>query len=718
MAPGAVLRLRGPGPLRPVPRRRLRLASLAVAFVAVTSTVAFVGPPRRVLGKTVQRGYEHPQLRGNADDHDDSAHQPDIPPEEIPVIVSEEVEGEKTPEPSAIWLTPILAAILAVASLTGGGALIRNAFNASKYATVTPAVVMQDGTVAKAPAPALPGGLSLSSKGLLPTDGEANYKAWYSQFTEYARNATKDARSKFEEYGKGLRIEKAALRRLRGISDFLDDIQKDIYSESWVTLATYPRSLRAYVPLLTYYTDTAFPPNSGPVNEQLRFALKYEVGRMFSGVADFEVAVDKQNVRDVERAFAQVSLAYDRYLKAGNLYTGYDPVTSTTVFFEGIDERQLVYTPLSLDQPRIRDEVLVIQGPDKGKVGRVIWLGRKDGLEDGKILTAVVKLDPNPTLGSLGLASGVKEVKAYPYTWIAGTRSASENYAKDWLVATVAALFSCTLTYPLDTIKVRVQSGLPFMPPGGPQELFRGLTFNLCQMAPQGGFLMAGFNAFTRQAVNLPFVEFNNPDLKFALMIPAGILANATAGPFRVPFEELNKQIQTGLAGSDEEAIQNVFFKRSFDEIISEFSTTLFLVLIRGIPYGALQCTTYELFKEKLANPWEAAGLPIVAEPFVWGFLSGAVTGFLTNPPDVVMTRVTASVQQQDKSANQEPPGLGKIIARIGGVTTTILTEQGPAGFAVGALERAAYFAPEACLWFAAYEWLRGILDQATSVSA
>ena len=86
------------------------------------------------------------------------------------------------------------------------------------------------------------------------------------------------------------------------------------------------------------------------------------------------------------QAFAKTSLSYDRYLKAGDLYSGaagrlfnpgvrcsrhhqrhvclvvavpagYDPVTSTTIFFQNVSDSQLQYTPLALSLPQIRDEV-------------------------------------------------------------------------------------------------------------------------------------------------------------------------------------------------------------------------------------------------------------------------------------------------------------------------------------------------------------------------
>ncbi|CAK0851367.1 unnamed protein product, partial [Prorocentrum cordatum] len=67
--------------------------------------------------------------------------------------------------------------------------------------------------------------------------------------------------------------------------------------------------------------------------------------------------------------------------------------------------------------------------------------------------------------------------------------------------------------------------------------------------------------------------------------------------PIRAPFEILNKQIQTGQAKTDQEAIENVFLKPKPGEIVKTLQTTLALCVVRGVPFGAFQCLFYEIFK-------------------------------------------------------------------------------------------------------------------------
>lgn len=538
---------------------------------------------------------------------------------------------------------------------------------------------------------------------------EQAFEQWYSRASEAAKKANRVAAKAKATLDEGVSakpssgptlVNASVVERIREIGKTLDLCQQDIYDEFWQGLETYSNFFRGYISLFAYYNDTAYPPTSTDGAVKLyRESLTFEVGQYSRGVAGFEAAVKARSIREAERTFAEMSLAYDRYLKAGSLYSGYDPVTSTTVFYDQIPESMLVYTPITLEQARIRDEVLVIQGPDKGKVGRVIWLGRNpvDAAKDpGQVATATVKLDSNPFLGY------VREVKAYPYSWIAVTRTSQQNFFVDLVLASLAAAFSCSLTYPLDSLKSRIQSGLPLLPEDGPLGLFKGLPFNLGREVPNQGLYMACFNLLTRQFCLLPFVDANNPNLKLLVMVPAGILGFVSGSFLRAPFEVLNRQMQIGAAATEEEAIQQTFVQPPPSQVFNTLQKAWILTVFKGVPFGALQCTFYELFKDRLELI--QYGCPLQLQPFVWGALAGCLTGVITNPPDVILGKVIEA--KPDKEGGDQD-----IFGELIKATVAIQQEEGVGGYFRGAGARALYFAPEACLWFAAYETLRQLSE-------
>ncbi|CAM9323754.1 unnamed protein product [Ectocarpus fasciculatus] len=197
--------------------------------------------------------------------------------------------------------------------------------------------------------------------------------------------------------------------KLRRAAKMLDELQDDISNNDWDLVSTYPNAFRTLVPVFTKYTDAAFPTDD-PVDTTSRVALRYEVGRFYGAVERLKRAAEQQNNREAQTAFAAMSVAYDRYLKAGNLYDGYDSVTSTEGFYADVSNSSLKYVPPSKDPPKIKDNVLLLAGPDKGKTGYVI------GMEGGSLSAtkAIVKLETSSALG-------MREIKVVPLDYVAKT---------------------------------------------------------------------------------------------------------------------------------------------------------------------------------------------------------------------------------------------------------------------------------------------------------
>ncbi|GKY92845.1 hypothetical protein MPSEU_000254100 [Mayamaea pseudoterrestris] len=191
--------------------------------------------------------------------------------------------------------------------------------------------------------------------------------------------------------------------KIRGIGYIMDELQRDLMQERWADVETYPQQLRSYVPLLTTYTDSAFP-SDAPTDKGLRVALRYEVGRFFASLERFKQATSRQALDEAYVAYSDMALHFDRYLRVGGLYSYYDSTIDLERYYQDIDDKALVYANPKKDPPLVRDLIILIKGPDKGRTG--IMIGKyADG--SGKI---AIKLDR---------FKGIREIRLVPEAWVA-----------------------------------------------------------------------------------------------------------------------------------------------------------------------------------------------------------------------------------------------------------------------------------------------------------
>lgn len=489
------------------------------------------------------------------------------------------------------------------------------------------------------------------------------------------------------------RVPKSVLKRLRGVAADLADLQQDVYDEDWQNLAIYPNLFQAYLPVFTRYTDSAFP-SSSAVDESLRFSLRYEVGAFYRHLRELEKAVEEKNLPGAEEASALMSLSYDRYLKAGDLYEGYEDGGKTP---EIVSLDQIEFEPPALEPPLVRDEVVILVGPDKGKTGRVLWVARVDG----KAKFAIVRLSYNRELQDA-------EVKTFTYSWIARTSSSGDQVSKDALCGFVAAVVACSVVYPIDSTKVRLQTGRSAMPSdkeGGFLALYDGLLLNLGREAPNAAMLLAIFNFLKRAIFNWVLLLLNGSlanvtFLRFAAMVPAGAIADAVGSTVRVPFELMNKQVQAGNAKNFSEAF-DVVFSRPGASKFSPASWTA--ILVRDVPYGTFQLVFFEFFKEFTPLYLEPLGFSLFAQRLVWGFLAGLFAGALTVPVDNISTRVMTEVSNAKEDDSS-------VLDLVKSAASGIWETKGLEGFFVGGAERAIYYAPVACLFFTLYDTLVNLI--------
>lgn len=518
------------------------------------------------------------------------------------------------------------------------------------------------------------------------------YAAWYSKVADRVRALVAEKSSR-----KVGPASASVAKRIRNMSYLLDVTQEDIYTEFWESLSSDVMIFQAYEKLLELFMQGTYP-DPTPQQEQIVSALRFELRQFHQALTDFHACVNNKNIRGTEKAFAEMSVAYDRYLKAAALYEGYDPMTSTEVLYKDVTDAQLVYTPSAVQKPAVRDEVLVIRGPDKGKMGRVIWLYGQ--------LTATVKLEPNPLLGGSEVRS-FREVKSFPQSWIALTRTTEQNRVLDLIMAGLATFFTCCLTYPLETIKARVQAGQKVFQEKDIAQtisgLYSGLLSTLAREIPAKSLYISGFNSITRFFCLLPFIDANNPDLKLLVMIPAGALAYFPGTFLRAPFELLSRQMQTGIFETEEEAVKTLLSDREM--LQQNLVRSWGLVLLRGLPFGALQYSLYDFLHENLELV--QYGLPLSLQPVVWGAASGAITGLLTNPPDLILSVLLTDQDRHHQDEHNGEESEENILAAFVRTSQSIYQTEGVAGFFQGGAARALQIGMESCVFFTILEALK-----------
>lgn len=193
--------------------------------------------------------------------------------------------------------------------------------------------------------------------------------------------------------------------KIRSIALVMDELQRDLMQERWDLVETYPAKLRSYVPVFTTYTDSAFPTDE-PTDKALRVGLRYEVGRFFASLERLRQATSRRSLDDAYLAYSEMALHYDRYLHTGDLYTYDDPLISTEPLYQGFKDTELVYADPKKDPAEVRDLIVLVKGPDKGKTGIVIGIYR-DGSN-----SCVVKLDKYRS------KYGIREIRVVPTVWV------------------------------------------------------------------------------------------------------------------------------------------------------------------------------------------------------------------------------------------------------------------------------------------------------------
>ncbi|KAH8965869.1 hypothetical protein BDL97_04G139000 [Sphagnum fallax] len=186
--------------------------------------------------------------------------------------------------------------------------------------------------------------------------------------------------------------------------------------------------------------------------------------------------------------------------------------------------------------------------------------------------------------------------------------------------------------------------------------LYTGFLASIAVSAPSSAVFAVGYE-FSKNALE------STPLHQFAPVLAAA-LGNVTASIVRVPPEVIKQRVQAAVYKNVFEATSQLWAKEGIQGFYCGYSS----MLARDIPYSAVQFTVFEMLKKLRSQRLQKEGGQQavksgkhMANDLWMGAVAGAVASSLTNPLDVVKTRVMT----QTRGGNVVHGGLRSIAKQI-----------------------------------------------------
>lgn len=200
------------------------------------------------------------------------------------------------------------------------------------------------------------------------------------------------------------------------------------------------------------------------------------------------------------------------------------------------------------------------------------------------------------------------------------------------LSGAVAGFTVDAVLFPLDTLKTRLQvattaaKGAPALLTG----LYAGFGPAVVASAPAAAAFFGVYDYVKRRLADAYPKRAESP-LFHVMAAAAGDISSSTV---RVPFEVVKQRLQSGMHATTAAAVSNILKTEGPSGFFAGYSS----LIVRELPFDALQFPLYEYFKVELAR---RRGRPLHTwETSVCGSLAGGLAATVTTPLDVVKTRL------------------------------------------------------------------------------
>lgn len=230
-----------------------------------------------------------------------------------------------------------------------------------------------------------------------------------------------------------------AKKKIRALKPYLDEIERYIFTKDYEPLRAFLTVFSEQEASFVNFIDAVALQKRGGVSTGDADAMEHEAKEIFLALDSIRTAATLKKPVALKKGYLKLALAYDRFLKAGDLLPQYDKVVSTEPFFATIPDEWLVYD--AEREPVVQQRVLFIAGPDKGRTGVLLGYTSKaapaapaaEGADSGPLgflkgkekksaaaKKAVVKLDNY--MVEMSPEKAFNEVKEVPYRWVAAQR--------------------------------------------------------------------------------------------------------------------------------------------------------------------------------------------------------------------------------------------------------------------------------------------------------
>ena len=282
------------------------------------------------------------------------------------------------------------------------------------------------------------------------------------------------------------------------------------------------------------------------------------------------------------------------------------------------------------------------------------------------------------------------------------TISNAHNHVKSSAIAKATSIF---LLHPLDTIKTRMQLSPHLrkaLSPSLPSlsNLYRGLLPSLVGNVPYHTITFGAYEVFKSK------LQIQYPNIEPAkIYVASSILADLVGSLIFAPTEVIKQQLQGGVHKHFCSAIANTVRDSGILGLYRGYAG----MIGRDVIFRTIQLPSYEIvkdvyFKKFAKNKTEKQIKSKELEPFesmMIGAISSSLSAALTNPIDVIKTRIMTNKDNILSFGN------------IFNTANTIVRNEGLATLLTsGLMQRTIYFAPSAAIFYVTYEASKKYLNE------